>query len=188
MFVAEKCSWDNGDVDFDISIQHSRYDYNYNTIWGRIRRACTVLMGKPVYFNSLIIHGDATFGELLNKMQNLLDDYVEPLGENNLVTDENMGKRRKFFTFPCDLERCCLFVFEKEREANTLTSETWMEYLISVQDFRDVSSNNSAWKRVKGALRAVFGRPVGFNNSFIDTEAKYKELVDSMMGLFRSDI
>lgn len=39
MLVIEKTVWADNDVSYDISIQDSRYDHNYNTIWGRIKRA-----------------------------------------------------------------------------------------------------------------------------------------------------
>lgn len=31
MFVIEKTMWEDGDIDYDISIQDSRYDHGYNT-------------------------------------------------------------------------------------------------------------------------------------------------------------
>lgn len=34
MFVIEKTIWEDGSIDYDISIQDSRYDHGYNTLWG----------------------------------------------------------------------------------------------------------------------------------------------------------
>ena len=49
MFVIEKTLWADGDINYNITIQDSRYDHNYNTIWGRIKRAAKILFGKPIY-------------------------------------------------------------------------------------------------------------------------------------------
>lgn len=32
MFVIEKTIWEDGSIDYDISIQDSRYDHGYNTL------------------------------------------------------------------------------------------------------------------------------------------------------------
>ena len=37
MLVVEKCIWDNNEVNYSISVQDSRYDHNYTTLWGRIK-------------------------------------------------------------------------------------------------------------------------------------------------------
>ena len=53
MLVVEKAVWNDGDVSYNISIQDSRYDHNYNTLWGRVKRAIKILLGKPIYYNDL---------------------------------------------------------------------------------------------------------------------------------------
>ena len=45
MLVIEKTVWEDGDINYNISVQDSRYDHNYNTLWGRIKRAAKVLFG-----------------------------------------------------------------------------------------------------------------------------------------------
>ena len=74
MFVVEKTIWQDGEVDYDISIQDSRYDHNYNTCWGRVKRAIMVLFGKPVYFNDVYIESEEKYKQLLSDMQGLLEE------------------------------------------------------------------------------------------------------------------
>lgn len=76
MFVIEKTVWEDGDINYDISIQDSRYDHNYNTIWGRIKRAAKILFGKPIYYSDVHLEGTETF-------QKLVDDMVR-LAKSNL--------------------------------------------------------------------------------------------------------
>ena len=40
MLVIEKTVWEDGDIDYNISIQDSRYDHNYNTLWGTDQKGC----------------------------------------------------------------------------------------------------------------------------------------------------
>jgi hypothetical protein len=39
MLVVDKEEWDDGEVDYNISVQDSRYDHNHTTLWGRIKSA-----------------------------------------------------------------------------------------------------------------------------------------------------
>lgn len=77
MFVIEKDVWDDGDVSYSISVQDSRYDHGYNTVWGRLRRAFKAMFGKPVYYNDLYLEGEQTFRKLLADMQELADDPLD---------------------------------------------------------------------------------------------------------------
>jgi hypothetical protein len=74
MFVIEKTIWDDGDINYNITIQDSRYDHNYNTVWGRIKRATKVLLGKPVYYNDVHMENEDRYKKLLVDMQNLLGE------------------------------------------------------------------------------------------------------------------
>lgn len=71
MFVIEKTVWEDGSIDYDISIQDSRYDHNYNTLWGRIKRAIKILLGKSIYYNDVYLNGEETFEQLINDMKHL---------------------------------------------------------------------------------------------------------------------
>jgi hypothetical protein len=71
MLVAEKTVWENGDVDYDISVQDSRYDHNYTTLWGRIKTALKILFGKPVYYSDVYIDKPEQFEEFVRKLSAL---------------------------------------------------------------------------------------------------------------------
>ena len=72
MFVVEKTQWEDGDKSYNITIQDSRYDHGYNTIWGRVKRAAKILFGKPIYYNDVHLEGEDTFKKLVLDMENLL--------------------------------------------------------------------------------------------------------------------
>jgi hypothetical protein len=71
MLVAERTEWEDGDIDYDISIQDSRYDHNYTTIWGRMKSAMKILFGKPVYYSDVYINEPAKFREFVEKLNGL---------------------------------------------------------------------------------------------------------------------
>ena len=71
MLVIEKTVWEDNDVSYNISIQDSRYDHNYNTVWGRIKRAVKILFGKPIYYNDLYLEGEEKFHKLVGDMKEL---------------------------------------------------------------------------------------------------------------------
>jgi len=71
MLVAERTEWEDGDIDYDISIQDSRYDHNYTTIWGRIKSAMKILSGKPVYYSDVYINGPEKFKEFVENLNKL---------------------------------------------------------------------------------------------------------------------
>ena len=71
MLVVEKTVWEDGNVNYNISIQDSRYDHNYNTIFGRMKRAVTILLGKPIYYNDLYLEGEETFRKLAKDIGDL---------------------------------------------------------------------------------------------------------------------
>ena len=72
MLVVEKTVWDNGDIDFDISIQDSRYDHDNTTIWGRIKGAVKILFGKPVYYSDVYIGKPEVYKNFVEKMSKLI--------------------------------------------------------------------------------------------------------------------
>ena len=72
MLVVEKTVWDNGDIDYDISIQDSRYDHNYTTLWGRIKSAMKILFGKPLYYSDVYISKPEVYKNLVDRMERLL--------------------------------------------------------------------------------------------------------------------
>ncbi|NLX01120.1 MAG: phosphoenolpyruvate carboxylase [Syntrophomonadaceae bacterium] len=81
MFVVEKTKWEDGDISYNITVQDSRYDHNYNTVWGRIKRATKILFGKPVYYNDVYIEGEERFKKLVDDLKALTQEL-----ENNDLT------------------------------------------------------------------------------------------------------
>lgn len=71
LFVVEKSIWEGGDINYNISIQDSRHDHNYNTIWGRIKRTAKILFGKPIYYNDVHLEGEESFKKLMIDMDEL---------------------------------------------------------------------------------------------------------------------
>ena len=74
MFVVEKTMWEDGDINYNITIQDSRYDHNYNTIRGRIKRAAKILIGKPIYYSDVHLDGEERFHKLLKDMNELANE------------------------------------------------------------------------------------------------------------------
>lgn len=73
MFVVEKTVWDDGDVNYNIMVQDSRYDHNHNTLWGRIKSACKILFGKPIYYNDVYIGSPEKFINFVQELNGLCD-------------------------------------------------------------------------------------------------------------------
>lgn len=71
MFVIEKTMLEDGDINYNITIQDSRYDHNYNTVWGRIKRAVKILFGKPIYYSDVYLEGEETINKLIQDMHAL---------------------------------------------------------------------------------------------------------------------
>jgi hypothetical protein len=77
MFVVEKTVWDDGDTTYNISVQDSRYDHNYTTIWGRIKTAFTILFGKPVYYSDVYIGDPEKFHNFVAQLNDLCAEDKE---------------------------------------------------------------------------------------------------------------
>jgi len=69
--VVEKAEWENGEIDYDISIQDSRYDHNYTTLWGRIKTAAKILFGKPVYYSDVYIEKPEIYKKFVDDLRDL---------------------------------------------------------------------------------------------------------------------
>ena len=74
MFVVEKSEWEDGEVNFNITVQDSRYDHNYTTLWGRIKSAMKILFGKPVYYSDVYINEPEKFKEFVGQLNKLCMD------------------------------------------------------------------------------------------------------------------
>jgi len=71
MFVINKSVWDDGEVNYNITVQNSRYDHNHTTLWGRIKSAFKILFGKPVYYSDVYIDKPEKFREFVRKLNEL---------------------------------------------------------------------------------------------------------------------
>lgn len=71
MFVIEKTQWEDGDINYNITVQDSRYDHSFNTLWGRLKRAASVLFGKPIYYNDVHLEDAERFEQFVQEMQDL---------------------------------------------------------------------------------------------------------------------
>ena len=76
MFVVEKTAWEDGDINYNISIQDSRYDHGYNTVLGRLKRAAKILFGKPIYYSDVYLDGEETFRTLAADMNDLANSKL----------------------------------------------------------------------------------------------------------------
>jgi len=80
MFVVEKSIWGDGDINYNISVQDSRYDHNYNTLWGRVKRAASILFGKPIYYSDVHLEGEEGFKKLIKDMDELAKSNLDEEG------------------------------------------------------------------------------------------------------------
>ena len=78
MLVVEKTTCENGDLDYNISIQDSRYDHNNTTIRGRIKGAIKILFGKPVYYSDIYIGKPEVYSNFVEKMKRLCEETNSP--------------------------------------------------------------------------------------------------------------
>lgn len=71
MFVVEKSIWDDGEVNYNITVQDSRYDHNNATLWGRIKGAAKILFGKPVYYSDVYIDEPKKFKDFVEEINSM---------------------------------------------------------------------------------------------------------------------
>ena len=71
MVVVDKTTWDNGEVNYNISVQDSRYDHNYTTLLGKIKNAMKILFGKPVYYSDVYIEKPEKFREFVGELNKI---------------------------------------------------------------------------------------------------------------------
>lgn len=78
MLVIEKTMWEDGDVDYDISLQDSHFDHNYHTLWGRLKRAAKALFGKPVSYSDVYLWKESEFRQLVDEMDAMAQERFAP--------------------------------------------------------------------------------------------------------------
>jgi hypothetical protein len=77
MFVVERTVWDDGEINYNITVQDSRYDHNYTTVWGRIKIALKILFGKPVYYSDVYIGEPEKFHKFVAQLDALCSEDKE---------------------------------------------------------------------------------------------------------------
>lgn len=71
MLVVDKVVWEDGETNYNISVQDSRYDHNYTTVLGRLKNAVKVLFSKPVYYSDIYIDRPEKFKRFVEEMSKL---------------------------------------------------------------------------------------------------------------------
>jgi hypothetical protein len=71
MLVVDKAVWEDGETNYNISVQDSRYDHNYTTVLGRLKSAVKVLFGKPVYYSDIYIDTPEKFKRFAEEISKL---------------------------------------------------------------------------------------------------------------------
>ena len=93
-----------------------------------------------------------------------------------------MKEKSQRIVLPCDC-KCCMLVIEKSQ---------WEDgdvcYNISVQDSRYDHNCNTPWGRLKRAAAILFGKPIYYNDLYLDGEDTFKKLVEDMQQLSVSDL
>ena len=71
MLVVDRDIWDDGEINYNISVQDSRYDHNYTTLLGKLKSAIKILFGKPVYYSDVFINNPDDYKALVEKLNKL---------------------------------------------------------------------------------------------------------------------
>ncbi len=72
MLVVDKIMWDDGDINYTISMQTSDY-YDVNTIRNRIRRAWNALFGRRISFNDMYTDDENRLRQFVEELKQLID-------------------------------------------------------------------------------------------------------------------
>ena len=80
----------------------------------------------------------------------------------------------KRITLPCDCDKC-VFVIEK-----SIWDDNEISYSLTIQE---PIHDKTIWGRVKGAVRALFGKSVPFNDAYLEDKEKFNKLIEDMKEL-----
>jgi hypothetical protein len=94
MLVVDREEWEDGEVNYNISVQDSRYDHNYTTLWGRIKSAAKVLFGKPVYYSDIYIGDSEKLREFLVILRNKLYLVIDLLSFIRIISGHQLPMMR----------------------------------------------------------------------------------------------
>lgn len=77
MLVVDKSVWDDGEINYNITVQDSRYDHNHTVLWSRIKSPFKILFGKPIYYSDVNIDKPEKFREFVGKLNELCREESE---------------------------------------------------------------------------------------------------------------
>lgn len=60
-------------LEYNISMQDSRYTHQFDGFFGRIKRAVKAFLGKPIYYNDIYIEDEKKIIELRDALTNLIN-------------------------------------------------------------------------------------------------------------------
>ena len=98
------------------------------------------------------------------------------------MNNKDQIKREKIIFLRCDCN-CSMFVIDKTRWSDGETS-----YNISVQDSRYDHNHTTIWGRIRSAFKILFGKPVYYNDVYIDSPEKFEEFVKQINDLCADNI
>lgn len=90
-------------------------------------------------------------------------------------------RKHHMIILPCDCH-CSMFVIEK-----SIDILGGANYNITVQDSRYDHNCNSLWSRLKNAFKVLFGKPVYFNDVYLNGEDTFRQLLTEMEKLTHVD-
>jgi len=85
MLVIDKYAFHDGEIYYNVSIQGSRYDWKLNTLWGRVKRACKTIFGKPIYYNDIQIMDVQKFKDFVNQLSEMIKDTMPLVNSDDEV-------------------------------------------------------------------------------------------------------
>lgn len=85
-----------------------------------------------------------------------------------------MDKREKTVTLKCSCN-CSRFVVDK-----TLWEDGEVSYSVSVQDSRYDHNHTTLLGRIKSAFKILLGKPIYYNDVYIDNPKKFKNFVEEL--------
>ena len=92
-----------------------------------------------------------------------------------------MSSEHKYIVLMCDCH-CSMFVVEKYK-----WSDGSIDYNISVKD-SNYFSHNSLKNRIKNAFRALFGKPIWYNDLYIEGDDKLKIFISDLEDLIYTEL
>jgi len=74
VLVVDKRVFEDGDIDYDITVQDSRCDNKCTNLWSRFKSAGKILFGKPVYFSDVYTEDIEKFRKFVEQLNAMCHD------------------------------------------------------------------------------------------------------------------